>query len=1146
MKIINFFKYVRDAIRDPHRELYERVFLIFSCISEVGVILALIGDCIVQENPIEIGLLVLVAILVPSVSFSCLYLNKVRFATYFLVSNVIFIILPVLFFFGGGLQGGGLLWVIFGYIYIGLAISGSARRVFLTLITLMTLIMYLVAHAHPEWITKHTPEVAYVDSFISMVLVGFVCFFMTWVQNSLMQKEKERAEKEAERAEALTRSQNRFFSSMSHEIRTPINSILGLNELILRDQEASDEILREAAGIQGAGKMLLALINDILDFSKMEAGSMDIVPVDYRPGELISEVVNMVWLKAEEKGLQFRVSIDPEVPSVLYGDEVRLKQVIVNILNNAVKYTAEGSVDLHIDSENQDEKTTILTISVTDTGMGIKKEALPFLFDAFKRVDEEKNRHIEGTGLGLSIVKQLVELMGGTVTVNSVYGEGSTFTVTLKQGVSDMTAIGELNIHSAQQVERGAYESRFKAPEARILIVDDNEMNLEVERRLLLDTEAAIDTAMSGKEALDLTVNRRYDVILMDHLMPGMDGIQCLERIRHQDGAMNRNTPVVVLTANAGSENRSLYTRSGFDGYLVKPVSGEDLEETLMKHIAREKLIATGKLTHMREDINASAGYSRKVPVIITSVSMSDLPIQVVQELEIPILPFLVHTDAGVFKDGTQLDANELIRYISGGGNAISSPPDVRAYTEFFAASMRHAHHVIHISIASGISKDYERACEAAKTFDNVTVFNSECLSSATGLLVLVAQKLAQQDLPVPEIVKELESFRERLRCSFIVDTTEFMAKSGLIGRRIDSLARALNLHPGLRMKNAKASVDGLWLGNTKRAYKKYIRRAFPVDIIPDSEVAFITYADVPMETLLWIKEEISKVAYFENVIFQQASAAISSNCGPGTFGVLYFVKSNKSYNLSAFLSNPHEDVTEEDQDLNYAEAILSESRSAAAESTSEPAESQPEAPAEPEEEPWYMTLECIDGKAAITGSGSEDALRSVLKIFHDSEEAKSAELNGFYDEEDWENYTIKIHALKSSARLIGAMALSEAAAKLEAAGKEGNPEYIKAHHEAFMQDYAELKEKLHLALFAEKAAEAQPPKPVADAFLMESVYDELREAAGAMDSSTIEAILKEMEDYAIPEEEAARFESIRDGAARFDYDAILTALSEK
>jgi CheY-like chemotaxis protein/anti-sigma regulatory factor (Ser/Thr protein kinase) len=305
---------------------------------------------------------------------------------------------------------------------------------------------------------------------------------------------------------------------------------------------------------------------------------------------MLSKIVNMIWLKAHDKGLQFNVSVDPQVPTVLYGDEVRIKQIIINLLNNAVKYTAEGSIELRVESENIDDKFTNITISVSDTGMGIKKEALPNLFDAFKRVDEEKNRYIEGTGLGLSIVKQLVELMDGTISVNSVYGDGSTFSVTLKQGISDISEIGDLNIHNQALAKRSQYESNFKAPEAKILIVDDNEMNLEVEKKLLISTQMNIDTVLIGKDALEKTLEKKYDVILMDHLMPVMSGIECLEYIRSQSGGLNRTTPVIVLTANAGSDNRDLYNRAGFDGYLVKPNDIYMMAERLCLLMGNESL----------------------------------------------------------------------------------------------------------------------------------------------------------------------------------------------------------------------------------------------------------------------------------------------------------------------------------------------------------------------------------------------------------------------------------------------------------------------------------------------------------------------------------------------------------------------------
>ena len=1075
-KIIKFYNFVKDAITDPERDFSERVFLIFSIISEITVLIALAGDIYIGENPGEIITLIAILIIVPTTTVTCLYKNRVHLAVRVLVISLVFGVLPALFFFGGGTEGGGVLWIIFTFMYVGLLISGKWRNLLLIFLIIETSVFYLAEFYHPEWSWGHSRRMNYIDSYISMIMVGIVCFFMTWSQNRLYKGENERAKKEAERAEELTRSQNRFFSSMSHEIRTPINSILGLNELILRDQGASDEVVKDASGIQGAGKLLLSLINDILDFSKMEAGSMDIVPVDYHVGDMISEIVNMVWIKTHDKGLDFNVSIDPNVPSVLYGDEVRIKQVIINLLNNAVKYTAEGSVELHIEKGDSDGKTASLSISVTDTGMGIKKEALPYLFDAFKRVDEEKNRHIEGTGLGLSIVKQLVELMGGTVTVNSVYGEGSTFTVTLRQGITDPMAIGQLNIHNQTTTNRKQYEASFRAPDAKVLIVDDNEMNLEVEKKLIAGTQIEIDTVLSGKEALERTVTTRYDVILMDHVMPGMDGIECLEYIRSQTGGLNRTTPVVVLTANAGSENRELYHRSGFDGYLVKPVSGDAIEEILMRHIARDKLVISGRLMRMRGDINTAAGYARKAQVVITSTSMCDLPDNIIKKLNIPILPFLIRTENGVFKDGVQMDANELIRYINDGGTAISSPPDVKAYTEFFASALRKAHHLIHISISTSMSEDHKVASEAARSFDNVTVINSECLTSATGILVLIACKLAQQGIPVDEIISELETVKKRLRCSFVIDTTEFMAKKGLVSNRINRIAGSLSLHPSLAFRDDRSGIGNIWIGERKRAYRNYIRKAFPVDIIPDSDVVFITYADIPADTLLWIREEVSKIAYFEHVIFQQASAAISSNCGPGSFGILYFVKSNKSYNIGSFIDD---EIGEEDEEA--GESITRENAAADETDTNENTDNSagnddaaaadikaPEDSVKDEtgadmqiDQKWYQTLDFIDAETAIKNSGSEDAFRSVLRIFYDSIPDKTAELEELYTAKDWQGYTIKIHALKSSAKLIGAMELSEAAQRLETAGKEGNFEYIEANYGHFMEDYAALKDRL-------------------------------------------------------------------------------------
>ena len=1148
MNLIRAIQSAIAVVKDPDRDFTERIFLILTFMSEAAVGIAFIGDLITGENPYELVVLIATLIAVPVIVLVCLRYGKLKLAIRLIVIPLVFVILPALFFFGGGLEGGGVIWSIFAFMYVGLVLKDKWRNIMFTLITLVTTGCFLVAYYYPGSVYPHIRGMYYVDFFISLVMVGVLCFAMTWSQGRLFSQENRRAKKEAERAEELTRSQNRFFSNMSHEIRTPINSIIGLNELILRDQSASDEIVRDATSIQGSGKLLLALINDILDFSKIEAGSMDIVPVNYRIGDMLSEIVNMMWLKAHDKDLGFEVSIDPEVPVELFGDEVRIKQIIINLLNNAIKYTKKGNVGLRVESTEIDGDAVELAVAVTDTGMGIKKEDLPYLFDAFKRVDEGKNRHIEGTGLGLSIVKQLVELMGGTISVDSIYGEGSTFMFRIRQTVTDHDRVGDLDIHNQQVLRRGMYESSFLAPEARILIVDDNEMNLEVESRLLADTDMGIDTAKNGREALEKCLRNHYDAIFMDHLMPEMDGIECLEKLREQAGGLNRNTPVIILTANAGSENKELYTRAGFDGYLVKPVTGAAMEEMLIRHISAEKVILSNVMKGDDEVIHAADRYTEKAAVIITASSTCDLPYPVIRKLHIPIIPFRIRTEEGVFKDGVHMDAQELIRYVNAGGEAVSSPPDEETYTEFFADALQKAHHLIHISITSSMSKEYQIASEAARAFDNVSVVNSECLSSAAGILVLIACKLVQQGLSAPEILAELEEMKHRLKCSFVIDTTEYMDKRGLVSHRVGRIAEMLNLHPALRIRDDKAGIGGIWFGRTRRAYRRYIKYALPPDTIPDEDIVFVTYVDLPEETLHWIEEEIRKTAYFEHVIFQQASAAVSSNCGPGTFGILYMLKSNKSYNLSAFTGNvrSREDtaVKEEGSGEQDEETPVKEAEQTAEPPKSEETAEEPAGNAAPAVSPWLQQLSCIDAETAIKNSGSEDAFKAVLKIFYDSITEKHEALEQCFAAGDWENYTIRIHALKSSARLVGAMELGAMAEQLEMAGKAGDTSYIGGHHAAAMETYLSFKGAL-APVYGEQAAE-EAGKPEADGFLMESLYEGLREAAEAMDCGMVEEIMREIDAYAIPASESERFGRIKEKTAAFDYDGILKALGAK
>ncbi len=381
-------RYIKKILNDPTISLKERVFVVLTMASTVVCAIALIGDIIYQDNIVEIITLIVTTIAVPGLTLVSFKLKATDHATRIISFALILVIIPVVFYFGGGTEGAVVPWMIFAYLYIGLVLSGLWRVSALVILTLVVIASFVFGYYHPELTIVHTREIRFIDTALAVVEVGYICFVMSWFQNLLYTQENKMAKEETKKLEELSKSQNRFFSNMSHEIRTPINSILGLNEIILRDPSASDSIKKDAGNIQGAGRMLLSLINDILDFSKIEAGKMDIVSTNYSMAELISDVVNMIWMRAEEKELRFNVEIDPAIPSELYGDVIRIRQILINLLNNAVKYTKEGSVTLHVEKEIQEDDQVVLLFAVSDTGMGIKQDAIPYLFDAFRRVDE--------------------------------------------------------------------------------------------------------------------------------------------------------------------------------------------------------------------------------------------------------------------------------------------------------------------------------------------------------------------------------------------------------------------------------------------------------------------------------------------------------------------------------------------------------------------------------------------------------------------------------------------------------------------------------------------------------------------------------------------------------------------------------------
>ncbi|MBQ8031471.1 MAG: response regulator, partial [Butyrivibrio sp.] len=430
------------------------------------------------------------------------------------------------------------------------------------------------------------------------------------VVNQLEREKTEALERALHMEEDANRMKSEFLANMSHEIRTPINAIIGMDTMIMRESGEAN-IRNYARDIHTAGKTLLSLINDILDFSKIEAGKMEIIPVEYELGSLMNDIVNMSEMRVREKSLKLFVDVDENIPHILFGDEIRIKQCMINIITNAVKYTEEGAVTLKVSYEevkneeffDDDEDYIDLRVSVSDTGIGIRHEDMDKLLTAFERIDVKRNRTIEGTGLGISIVTSLLGLMDSKLEVNSEYGKGSVFSFVISQKVISWDKVGDF----AQRVKESkgdthGYKESFQAEGARILVVDDTRTNLTVIEGLLKQTKMQIVTATSGMEALDLVKNDKYDIIFLDHRMPEMDGIQTFHAMKEMKDNPNRDTPVIALTANAISGSREMYFREGFTNYMSKPVDPMKLEEMILSYLPKDKVSRPGDMAYVDQE----------------------------------------------------------------------------------------------------------------------------------------------------------------------------------------------------------------------------------------------------------------------------------------------------------------------------------------------------------------------------------------------------------------------------------------------------------------------------------------------------------------------------------------------------------------
>ncbi len=885
---------IRELMSSDNRNIREKLFVIICLEGIIGAVICLVECISIRSGMVSYAVIAATLFIIPwAVNYICDNGGReLPFAVVTLWMN--FVTFPTIFFSCGGVQSGSNCWLAMGIIYVFLIYRGKALKVLATLTILADAACYTGAYLKPDLVNPLASELSkYIDSLFGVIAVGMTTGLIFSFRRSGYGRENAMAIRQRNEIDRINASREKFYANFSHEIRNPINAIIGLNELNIRTSTDA-EITKNSEAIARSGKLLLSIINDIMDLSQMENHKMELASAPFNSADLISRIMDMISFRAKEKGLELILEADPDIPAVLVGDERRLIQVLINLMTNAVKYTKEGHVKLSVMSERIDGYRVRFKASISDTGIGIEKENLEHLFDTFAQFDRNVTGNIEGNGLGLPIAYSLTHLMGGEMTVDSIYGSGSVFSMEVTLGYEGEAVLGvstyeEINADSFGSTD--GYVRSFEASQARLLVVDDDMQNRSIITGLLKDTKVSIDEAGSGEEALKLTATNKYDVILIDYMMPGMNGTQVLEAIRSQSGGKCKDSVVIALTGatlGSGVHSNAMYD---FDLVLTKPVEYTVLEDAIADSLPKE-------LIEYRADRGSkatSAVYTRVMPkkkrrLRITTDSICDIPEEIAKKHDIGIMYLYIKTERGRFMDTVEIDSSDLMGKLTESSREIV--PDgatVEEYERFFKKELESAEDIIHLSFSSKMGETCGRAQEAAKGLSHVHVIDSGLISSALGLLAMIASGWADSDRSVEDICADIEKISKHIVMSYLLPSASIYSDYGKLAKKTGELYDMLNIHPSISLSGGKLKKNRLYRGDMDSIIEKYIKTTLLLAGRMDQRApVIVTQAGLPPMAIRNIMSEMRRSIPENSLMLTKASVSSAGNVGKGAMGIAF------------------------------------------------------------------------------------------------------------------------------------------------------------------------------------------------------------------------------------------------------------------